>query len=450
MQFNPNAFLPQDVFTELNLEDLDQVLGSIDPDMMEMEFAFALDTNRLETIAVADLILVLLLKNNDAAAAHVTERLYNSVERQGTGVASYQWLNTLTEVIPYAVVMEKWDFLNLFLTKSVLDPAAICGLLTLAAHVCLAKEKWDQALKYLTTAKEFALRDSLPATAPIDELVAYAESKLAGDNEPLSHLFPESDSVSSESSLEAEQEKFLPVLRRWQLRLGGTEEDKPWHEAEDLSFLFQRFRPDGHEVEQFCIDMGCETIVPRLIEIFHATGATAASITASDAYFVVRTPQPATDQELLSLSTTYLNILRDVAHALPAKASEAPDDIGLQALSTCLPTIAISSREAPMEATDFQVAVNEELYDYFHSRIFDNAGAKILREALYTMACDYSLVHYILWPLTKPKDDRYDFDPFSPYLELWKRGVDLRFEDKQSAVLYLTGQSDKKEQGIDE
>ena len=434
VEVNPSAFIPQDVFVQLNIEDLEDVLALMDVLEMEAEFDGALKTNRLETVAVADLILALLLKNRDAAASDITEKLYNALNSQQSGVSSYQWQNTLVEVIPYAVLMRKWSYLDQFIARQMLEPAATCALLTLAAHVCLAKERYPEASKYLSQAKVLAETASLASTAEIDDLAEYAEAKLIEENHitmTSSQDVDEPNNLNFDPSLE-ELDETGRVLRRWQLHFGVSSKDKSWQEAEDLSFLFQRFRPQGLEVEQFCTEMGCCAIAPRLLEIFQATSSNYPSEKPFDAYFVVRAPQPATDEELLSLSNKYLNSIKEVA----TRISDGDSD--MEAAFSALSTIAIRRGcEPPAESSYLQAAVNEALHDYFCRFQLGNPGATLLKEALYTMACDYNLVHYVLWPIAQANFEQNHTDPYSPYFELWKRGVDFRFEDQQSAILYV-------------
>jgi hypothetical protein len=440
VRLNPGAFFPEDSFAQLKIEDLIQLLGPTDLRSMKEEFMEAVRTNRVETIPVSDLVLALLLNDQNSAACDVTQSLYSVLDSQSSGMARYQWQNTLTEVIPYAVVMGKWDYLDQFIARSMVDAAVACELLTLAAHVCLAKELYQQAGQYLQAAKVLAAEDPRISTGAIEDLMQFAEARHGGDEEvaltDFDNIYKPTLAASCTDDTIADQENELDEictrLRRWQLQLGANESDEPWRKPEDLAFFFQRFRPDGGNLELFCEEIGCPSIAPRVLDVFRATAANYKDEGTIDAYFVVREPQPASDFELLSLASSYFSSLTHVAVA-------SDPAIEMEAYFNAPPTIAIKRGcEAPLEASDFQVGVNEALHAYFQQFPLDNCGAGLLKEALYTMACDYSLMHYVLWPIVQARFEHDHVDPYSTYFELWKRGVDLRFDGAGGAVLYVT------------
>ena len=63
------------------------------------------------------------------------------------------------------------------------------------------------------------------------------------------------------------------------------------------------------------------------------------------------------------------------------------------------------------------------------------SAALLMSEGLYTIACDYNLQRYILWPLYK--DATPIEEPFRPYFDLWRGGAGFRFIDEKAVRVYV-------------
>jgi hypothetical protein len=75
------------------------------------------------------------------------------------------------------------------------------------------------------------------------------------------------------------------------------------------------------------------------------------------------------------------------------------------------------------------------LCDWELSLLRNPPWVKELEEAFYSIACDYYLAWHLMWPWLRGASPVEE--PFRPYLDLWRRGVDLRFESESSVFLYL-------------
>lgn len=56
---------------------------------------------------------------------------------------------------------------------------------------------------------------------------------------------------------------------------------------------------------------------------------------------------------------------------------------------------------------------------------------ELMSEALYHISCDYLLSHYLQWSMYDTKQD----NPFRPYFELWKMGLQIYFPERGRVVL---------------
>ena len=60
-----------------------------------------------------------------------------------------------------------------------------------------------------------------------------------------------------------------------------------------------------------------------------------------------------------------------------------------------------------------------------------------LHEAFYSIACDYKIAHYLMWPLYRGSTEIEE--PFAPYFELWTHGALPFFKKPGLAIVYVTG-----------
>src|SRR5262249_11045345 len=147
------------------------------------------------------------------------------------------------------------------------------------------------------------------------------------------------------------------------------------------------------------------------------------------AYFIVHRPAPATKQRLVNLTIQHLRNVKRIAESYPPSWSES-DDIDEDALAGPwelahlleeLPEIEVRHEAAPAEPQPDDDAPESLIYDVVGDWFADlqpiQSEALLLGEAFYSIACDYFIAHYLMWPLYRNATDIEE--PFVPYFELW-------------------------------
>lgn len=64
-----------------------------------------------------------------------------------------------------------------------------------------------------------------------------------------------------------------------------------------------------------------------------------------------------------------------------------------------------------------------------------NSPAHLMREAFYTLACDYNLEYHLLWPVYRRCSNLVE--PFAAYFDLWKHGAGCRFGPDGGVKVYV-------------
>jgi hypothetical protein len=188
--------------------------------------------------------------------------------------------------------------------------------------------------------------------------------------------------------------------------------------------VFQGYRPDGVGLEELFAGVpdGAE-YVERLRRVYRAAYHDA---WAQDAYFVVRTPLPAPDEEVAALGQELLAGLRLIAILAPLSGRHE-----LHAYLSKVNDAAIVDLANLNRKHEDHLLVHESVADILHG-FYDYRHRIIqLREGYYSVACDYWLAWYLQWPFFRQWIPR---DVFSPYFHLWERGYQCAF---QGESLYL-------------
>ena len=189
--------------------------------------------------------------------------------------------------------------------------------------------------------------------------------------------------------------------------------------------FFQQFRPHGLGVERVFDGVpDGDRYVTRLLEIYRATND---ETCAKDAYFIVRNPIAATGSELRDVGREFILNLRVLA-----------ESIGNPELSEYLARLTrvqLTETSRLNGLHDENLLVLETIGDWLLMQAKAGDLVAEMRDAFYTVACDFFLSHYLQWPYYA---DRDGIDVFRPYFELWRRGASVSFED---GVL-LVGQDD--------
>jgi hypothetical protein len=184
---------------------------------------------------------------------------------------------------------------------------------------------------------------------------------------------------------------------------------------EEYFGLFQQFRPLGEGVEQALAGVpNRDQYVSRLLEVYKVTCDDSC---AADAYFVVRSPIHTSDSELRSLGSDFVTELRALA-----------ENIGNAELFEYLRSIdsvEVVQRSRLNRSNDDNTLVMEGIRDWLNGIGKRDDPILRMREAFYSVACDFFLMYYLQWPYYV---ERHSNDVFRPYFELWKRGAQLSFE----------------------
>ena len=64
-----------------------------------------------------------------------------------------------------------------------------------------------------------------------------------------------------------------------------------------------------------------------------------------------------------------------------------------------------------------------------------------MEEAFYSMACDYYLAHYLMWPLYRGSTAIEE--PYAPYFELWRHGAQAIFSEARRVTVYVAATTQK-------
>lgn len=217
----------------------------------------------------------------------------------------------------------------------------------------------------------------------------------------------------------------LERLAYWKSVASDTSNHAWVNIEDDLYAFFQRFRPLGHGVQTVFegVERG-EEILARLLPFYDHTKEGA----GTDAYFVVRKPLSSPRQDLLAVTTQYIEKVNEIARAA-----------GVEELVTVLRSITIKLQKGqpPPHSIppDHTFAwIYDTITDWFLGIEPVPSDALLLKEAFYSMTCDYQLSDYIMWPLYEDKSPIND--PFAPYYQLWIRGAALRFTGQDLLTVY--------------
>jgi hypothetical protein len=142
---------------------------------------------------------------------------------------------------------------------------------------------------------------------------------------------------------------------------------------------------------------------------------------------VVRKPQVATREELLELIRQYFDKIGQIAVAFDAAE-----------LVNILKSVEIEVKRGqapwPPPIGSPESMIYGAVTGWFHTLEPVPSEVRLLEEAFYSMACDYQLCWYIMWPLYR--ESTAIKDPFAPYFQLWIRGAGFRFTSKDLLTVY--------------
>ena len=181
--------------------------------------------------------------------------------------------------------------------------------------------------------------------------------------------------------------------------------------------VFQGYRPDGAGVEEVFAGF---PDAPDYVERIRAVCRAAYHDRwEREAYFVVRTPPPATDEELIAFGRELLSGLHLIA--LLATSSGRRD---LHEYLSRVDRVAVVPAADCDRGNDDHTLVHEAIGDILRGFCDYDHPAVRLREGFYSVACEYWLAWYLQWPYYRRWVPR---DVFRPFFELWARGCEVAF-----------------------
>jgi len=217
------------------------------------------------------------------------------------------------------------------------------------------------------------------------------------------------------------------ILKRWQ-EAAGEHGAQSWGE-DDLYGFFQRFRPGGEKLDEALLPLpNGRPVYDRLKEIYAATSIGWKDNETSDGYFVVRNPPPIKPSEIESLIREYLGTVAEIAALAGAAELAEPLQVA---------TFTFASGPAPEspDRHDTELSIYDTLCDWVASLETAPSELADLREAFYSIACDYPLSWYLMWPWYAAATAIED--PFQPYFQLWRHGIEYRFDGPSSVIVYV-------------
>ncbi|MDG3004687.1 hypothetical protein [Paludisphaera mucosa] len=217
------------------------------------------------------------------------------------------------------------------------------------------------------------------------------------------------------------------LLARWKA-LAGDHSRRPWT-PDHLAGFFQNFRPHGVGLaEVFEGVEGADEITPRLLEIYRATAEGWRDDGGYDAYFNVKSPVPLAAPRAVELVLGHLEKVRAMAEVL------GRDDLVASLDPAPAVDVVVGETPWPPGPDDVESTIYEVVGDYMALLTPRESPALGMEEGLWTIAGDYNLRHYVLWPLYRGVGTIEE--PFQPYFELWRHGAGYRFTPEGAVHVY--------------
>jgi hypothetical protein len=188
-----------------------------------------------------------------------------------------------------------------------------------------------------------------------------------------------------------------------------------------LAGMLNRYRPMGEGLERLLGNDAVEQAVhARLRRIYEAT---APGCKSGDLYFVVRQPSPIDASQAMNLAREHVARMAQLAvHLKDSEVAEALAEV----------EVTSDPAGAAGQDDDLGILVYEFLTDFLAGLQPRQHEIFFLKEAFYSMANDYFLMAYVVWPAAGlPESLAAAMDP---YFELWRHGVELKFRGKSVTV----------------
>jgi hypothetical protein len=207
----------------------------------------------------------------------------------------------------------------------------------------------------------------------------------------------------------------------------GDSQGESWN-AENLGPFFQHFRPNGRGLELVFegVPHG-DQILSRLKMVYTVAGET-----LQDAYFIVRSPRFASTSDARSWAKDHFENMSKLARE--AGSEELAQMLGRPPAMSVVRGLAPPRPTSPAQASNLECLLLDRIGDLILGLQPKSGLALTLREAFYYIACDFHLCDYLLWPVYEECVNVSD--PFAPYFNLWKHGIEIRYPSNTEIVIY--------------
>ncbi len=192
-------------------------------------------------------------------------------------------------------------------------------------------------------------------------------------------------------------------------------------------FFFHYFRPDNYELlkEYFVGFKNGMTMYENVKEIFEATKDNYIHEDTVMAYFIPKNKE-VSEENLMKLSQEYIE---QSNYILEENKEQKYDFTQLE-----IRKMTEDEFEKKFDYYDIdECELHDLIGDWMRDELPDEDDCPLVLfyEALYQIACDYNISHYILWPLLGIDNK----NPFSAYIKLWKFGYTPRIVSDKLMVL---------------
>lgn len=204
------------------------------------------------------------------------------------------------------------------------------------------------------------------------------------------------------------------LLERW--RAIAADSSRSAWEPENAYGFFMQFPGRPAQLRSALKGLPrAEAIAQRLERAFAA-----ARQPNNDAYLVVRNPPALSKKAATELALAH-------AESMARMASDLGLDEVEEYLGACKSVELIHASERP-PPTEEDTTLYDLETDWFRA-VCESPFASAMREAAYSLAADYLVAHFVLWPLVGRRSD-----PYSHSFELWRHGARVRYASDRLIV----------------
>jgi hypothetical protein len=224
------------------------------------------------------------------------------------------------------------------------------------------------------------------------------------------------------------------ILQRWK-SIAGVYSPRPWVNEDDLVGFLHCFRPSGEGLEKVFADVvRGDEILARLKEVYRATDGS-----ESTGMYLHPTPSaPPSQTVVLQLLEEHVAKLKEIARHV--------GDAGLASSLDRVKRYEITEGKLPNSRTSQTLAasIRAAIDEFIGSLTPVESDAELLTEALYSLAANYVVRDYVLWPLFENSAIE---EPFAAAFRLWSFDVEFTFPGDDRIVAKISTNRKSKTSG---